>query len=308
MHISVVIPLYRCSKSLLLLTDRLNKVLSGITSEFEIIYVNDASPENDWEIVKELSERDKRIKGITFSRNFGQHYAITAGLTFASGDWIIVMDGDLQDKPEEIPSLYAKAREGNFVVFARREMRMDSFLKRTTSKIFYRVFDYFTGNTSDNRISNFGIYSKVVIESYNNITERYRLFPLVIKWLGYKTAYVNVEHAQRLYGKSSYNYRKLINLAIDIIIAQSNKPLRLSIKFGFLMSLFSLFYLIYLTVRYFYFDVPLGWTSIMVSIFFIGGLLFANLGLLGLYLGKIFDETKRRPLYIIESKTNTLEE
>jgi dolichol-phosphate mannosyltransferase len=299
-YLSIVIPVYNCSKALDELIYRLHNTLKEITDDYEIIFVNDASPENDWELIKEFSKKDLRVKGINLSRNFGQHYAITAGLQFVSGLWIVVMDGDLQDQPEFILNLYNKTKEGFDVVFAKRQKRKDSFIKRVTSKMFYRLFDYFTGNSSDNSVSNFGIYSKKVILNYNRFKEKYRIFPLIIKWLGFPTAYINVEHAPRVYGKSSYNYSKLFNLAIDVILSHSNKPLRLSIKFGLFLSFCSFLYLLYLIVRYLYLDVPLGWTSIMVSIFFIGGLLFANLGLIGLYIGKIFDETKDQPIFIVK--------
>ena len=301
-HISVVIPLYKCSLFINELGRRLINTLPSISEDFEIIFVNDASPENDWEIVVELSKKDKRIKGINLSRNFGQHYAITAGLDNAKGEWVVVMDGDLQDQPEEINKLYDKATEGYDVVFAKRIFRMDKPLKKLMSKLFYKIFDYFTDNTSDNLIANFGIFNKRVISNFILLRENNRCFPLFIKWMGFNTTYVDIKHSSRKNGKSSYNFRKLINLAIDIIVSHSNKPLKLSIKFGFILSVFALVYLLYLIIRSFYLDVPLGWTSIMAAIFFIGGLIFANLGLIGIYIGKIFNEVKNRPLFIVKDK------
>jgi len=298
-HISVVIPVYGCKTCLYELYNRLKQTLETINSDVEIIMVNDASPDGAWETIVELANRDKRVKGISLSRNFGQHYAITAGLEHCSGDWIVVMDCDLQDKPEEIIKMYNKSQEGFDVIFGRRVNRQDNKLKKLYSRIFYKIFDYLTDNTSDSTVSNYGIYSRQVIHNYLRFTEKTRLFPLLIKWMGFKVGYVDIEHSKRSSGESSYNLVKLINLAFNAIISQTNKPLKISIKVGFFMSLFSMVYLIYLIVRKIYLDIPMGWTSIMVAIFFMGGLILANLGLIGLYIGKIYDEIKNRPLYIV---------
>lgn len=303
-HISVVTPVYGCCKSLNSLYKRLESTLSSITSDFEIIMVNDASPDDAWDTIKRLANKDKRVKGLNLSRNFGQHYAITAGLDFADGDWTIVMDCDLQDQPEEIIKLYNKAQEGYDVVFGRRLDRKDSVFKRFTSKLFYKIYDYFTDSNVDNTIANFSIISKKVLISLRKLKEQNRSYPLFINWVGFNRTNINIEHASREEGKSSYTIEKLINFAIDSIVSQSNKPLKLSIKFGFLLSFLTMFYAIWLVARYFlYGTVVEGWTSVMVSLYFIGGLIFANIGILGLYIGKIFDETKNRPLYIISDTT-----
>jgi len=303
-HISIVIPVYGCCESLNKLYDRLTTTLSKITDDFEIIMVNDDSPDDPWEKIVKLSTDDKRVKGIDLSRNFGQHYAITAGLDYAQGDWIIVMDCDLQDQPEEIIKLYEKAQEGYDVVFGRRINRQDSFFKRLSSTLFYKVFDYLTDSNIDNSISSFSIISSKVLGAMKMYREQNRSYGLFVNLLGFKRVDVDIEHAKREHKKSSYTLKKLINLAIDSIVSQSNKPLKLSIKFGFFISFLSLLYAIWLISMYVMFGVNVeGWTSVMVSIYFIGGLLFMNLGFIGLYIGKIFDETKARPLYIIQEKT-----
>lgn len=302
--ISVVVPVYGCKTSLMELVFRLQETLKPITNEYEIILVNDASPDNPWSTMKELSSNNKNIICINLSRNFGQHCAITAGIDYCSGDWVVVMDCDLQDRPEEITKLYNKAIEGADVVLGRRYYRKDKFLKRFTSKLFFKVYDYFTDMKTDHTVGNFGIYSKKVIDQFKLMREQNRIFTLFIKWLGFEPVYIDVEHSERLEGKSSYSYSKLFNLAIDGIVNHSNKPLRLSIKFGFSIAFVAFLFGIYMVIRYFLYDVPMGWTSIMVTMFFIGGLLFANLGLLGLYIGKIFSEVKGRPLYVITETTN----
>ena len=303
-YISVIIPIYSCVQSLGELYTRLETTLSKISDNFEIIMVNDASPDNAWEFIKTLSLKDKRVKGINLSRNFGQHRAIIAGLNYAKGNWIVIMDCDLQDRPEEIIKLYNKVSEGYDIVFGRRIERKDSFLKKLGSKVFYKIYDYFTESKVDNTVANFSIISKKVLNSLKQLKEQNIVYPLFINWIGFKRVEINIEHSQREEGKSAYTLAKLINLAINSIVSQSNKPLKLSIKFGFIVSFISFIYAFWLIIRYFIFSVPVeGWTSVMVSIYFIGGLLFANMGILGLYIGKIFDETKNRPLYLVQETT-----
>ena len=303
-NISVVTPIYGCCESLNSLYERLRDTLSTITEEYEIIMVNDASPDNAWETIKELSQKDNRVKGINLSRNFGQHKAISAGLDYARGEWTVVMDCDLQDQPEDIIKLYNKAMEGYDIVFGRRFERKDSFYKKFSSKMFYMVNDYFTENKLDSTIANYSIISRKALNSVLRMKEQNRVYSLFANWLGFKKTEIDIEHAKRPEGKSSYTLYKMINLAIDSIVSQSNKPLRLAIKFGFLVSLLSFLYGVWLIIRYYAFSIEAeGWTSVMVSIYFIGGLMFANMGMLGLYIGKIFDETKDRPIYLVQETT-----
>ncbi len=299
--LSIVTPAYKCTGNIWELYKRLIAVLNKLVSEYEIIFVNDASPENDWDIINEIIGLDTCVKGISFSRNFGQHYAITAGVKYATGDAIIVMDCDLQDQPEEIPKLYNKFLEGFDVVFARRYMRQDNTIKKFLSKSFSIVYGYLVDVEPDNSTANFGIYSRKVIDNYKKFNEQNRCFPIFVKWMGFKTAAVDVAHGKRYSGKTSYNFNKMMSLAIDSVVSQSNKPLRMGIKFGFTISAASILYTFYLLYKYFVHGIAVqGWTSMMVSLFFLSGLLFANMGLLGLYIGKIFDEAKGRPLYIID--------
>jgi dolichol-phosphate mannosyltransferase len=304
-HLSIVIPVYACADCLGLLYSRLVDALTTITEDFEIILVNDASPDRAWERIRVMAEKDSRVKGINFPRNFGQHHAITAGLDFAGGDWVVVMDCDLQDQPQEIPKLYTKALEGFDVVYGVRQQRQDSYLKKLGSDVFAKVLTFFMESERDNSTCNFSIVSNKVVGDFRKLREQNPSYPLMINWLGFKTTKITVEHSSRSIGKSSYNLRRLINLAFDAIISHSNKPLRLSISFGFLMAFLSISYGLYLVWRYFFMHIPpAGWTSVMVSIYFVGGLLFANLGILGLYLGRVFDEAKGRPLYAIDSTVN----
>ena len=302
-ELSVVVPLYKCSESVLELASRLTATLETLDHNFQVILVNDGSPDEDWQRVLEVTAADARFMGVNLSRNFGQMPAITAGLHYTSGTWVVVMHGDLQDEPECIPLLYRRALEGYDAVFGRRHDRKDSFAKRFSSRLFWRVFDYLAGTETDASTGNFGVYSRHLINNYLGFKDHYRIFPLLIKWQGFNIGYVDIDHAERPYGKTAYTYRQLINGGMDVIVSHSNRPLKLSIKFGFLLATFSFTYLSWLVVRKLFLDVPMGWTSIMVSIFFIGGLLFANLGLIGLYIGKIYDEVKNRPIFLVKDVT-----
>ncbi|UOQ44023.1 glycosyltransferase family 2 protein [Halobacillus salinarum] len=303
--ISVVVPVYGCRNCLEDLCTRIHSTMVSIPSDYEILLINDSSPDQAWDKIQQLCRKNSKIKGFDLSRNFGQHHAITAGLDYTQGDWVVVMDCDLQDQPEEIKRLYDKAQEGYEVVFGARQVRQDGFFKKFSSKVFYKVYDYLTERSSDYTIANFSICSRIVIDSYREMREQNRFFPLFVKWMGFKTARIPVKHGKREEGKSSYNLKKMITLATDVIISQSNKPLRLSIQFGFLMSLASFIYGLYLFFRYFFLAEPVqGWTSVMVSIYFIGGIIFFNFGVIGLYLGKVFNETKGRPLYIVREQLN----
>jgi glycosyltransferase involved in cell wall biosynthesis len=300
--ISIVSPIYRAEKILPELLRQITDAMRSCKLSYEIVLVNDASPDASWPVMQSLIAEYPTLRIINLSRNFGQHYAIKAGVDNASGEYVVVMDCDLQDNPYEIVTLYNKAKCGFDIVSARRVKREDGFLKRVTSKMFFSFYSYWTETNIDGSIGNFAIYHHKVIDAYKQISERGQSLVLFTRWLGFSQESIEVKHQKRFEGKTSYNFSKLIDLAIENIISQSNKPLRISIKFGFLMTFLSFAYGVYLIIRKFMFDIPMGWTSIMVAIFFLAGLVFANLGLLGLYIGRIFDEAKERPLYIIKDK------
>ena len=303
--ISVVIPLYKCSSFIPELISRLEVTLSQITPDFEIIFVNDASPEDDWKKVLESASENYKIKGINLSRNFGQHYAIAAGLSIAKGEWIVVMDGDLQDVPEEIGNLYNKAQQGFDIVQARRKNRKDSFYKRMTSKLFYKLFGYLTDTQHDSLIGNFGIYNHKVITSVNSLGDSIRFFPTLVHYVGFTKSVLDVSHDKRSSGDSAYTLKALLNLSFNNIIAFSDKPLRLTLKFGGLIVFFSFLYALFTLYLYFVGGITVtGYTTLVLSVWFLSGVIIFTLGILGLYLGKTFDKVKDRPLFIISSKIN----
>lgn len=302
--ISVVIPVYKAENCLNELYIRLRTALETISVDFEIVLVEDCGGDNSWGIIELLAAADPRVVGIQFSRNFGQHYGITAGLDCCRGDWVVVMDCDLQDRPEEIPRLYAKAKEGYDIVLARRGARQDPLIKRIASWLFYKIFSYLAEIEYDGDSGNFRIMSRKVVTNFRCMREQLRFFGGLVQWMGFPTASIEVEHAARFEGKSTYTFAKLWNLAAETIIAYSDKPLRLAVRLGFLMAFLSFCYGTYILGHaLLYGSLIPGWNSLIVSLYFIGGIIIAILGIIGIYLGKTFDESKKRPLYIISKLT-----
>jgi polyisoprenyl-phosphate glycosyltransferase len=295
---------YKAEDCLEELYRRLRTSLSQVTDNFEIVLVEDCGPDQSWQAIKQLAEADSRVRGMQFSRNFGQHYGITAGVRAARGAWLVVMDCDLQDRPEEIPRLYAKALEGFDIVLARRAVRRDGWSKRITSRAFYSVFRYFTGLQYDGSVGNFRIISRQVANSFMDFKEQLRFFGGIITWLGFKVSSIDVQHDPRFAGETSYTWRKLLNLAVQTVVAYSDKPLRLAIKIGFSLAALALIGGLYVFVRALTGGVSVsGWASVMVSLYFLSGIMLGFLGIIGLYLGRVFDEVKGRPLYVIREST-----
>ena len=301
--ISFVSPVYKAEKILDKLVDEIQKTMLVLGKPYEIILIDDRSPDKSWDVMKVISCKFPEVKSVRLSRNFGQHPAIMAGLTLAKGEWVVVLDCDLQDQPKEVLKLYNKAQEGFDVVLAKRENRQDSYFKKMSSLIFSKIYSFFTDTKYDNEVANFGIYHYKVIASILDISDSIKFFPLFVKFVGYDSTSIIVEHALREEGNSSYNFSKLISLAFNSIISFSNKPLKLFVKFGLIISLISFLfglYNIYLTVTN-QIEV-LGYSSVIVSIWFLSGVIITTIGVTGIYVGKIFDQTKNRPTFIIDEK------
>ena len=306
MDISVVVPVYGCRSALPELHRRLVDVLEGMEKSFEIILVNDACPQGSWEEIVRICKEDKRVVGIDFSRNFGQIKAITAGLDCSRGDWVVVMDCDLQDRPESIPELYSKAQEGFDVVFARRVARKDTRIVKAMSRAFYKVYDYFTDGNYDSSLCNFSISRRKVIDAYCQMREQKRAYTMFLKWLGFKQTAIDLEGDERYEGESSYTFKKKMSLAFDLITSQSTKPLKFAVHAGFTFAFLALVMLLYLVIRYVVDPTKalVGWTSTIAAVCLLGGLILAAVGVVGLYVGNIFNEVKERPLYVISQKMN----
>lgn len=305
MELSIVSPVYHGEKMLNELVQRIHAAIKELTDDYEIILVNDCSPDLSWQKITEICSHDKKVKGINLSRNFGQPYAITAGLSYAAGEYVAVIDCDLQNKPEDLPAMYRKAEEGFDIVSARRVVREDTFLKRLSSAIFHRVYDFLSGFKTDKAVAEFGIYSRKVVKVYCSIPEYSRSFVELVHTLGFKKTTVDVLHDHRLEGESSYNLYRLLKLSYDSIISNSNRPLHLAVSLGLIMSVLSFLMAIYNIFAKFYgLNEVVGYTSTIFSIWFVGGLLLFMMGILGLYIGKIFDQVKGRPVFIVSETLN----
>jgi polyisoprenyl-phosphate glycosyltransferase len=304
-EISVVAPVYRCGDCVAELHRQLVLTLEDLVPSFEIVLVNDGCPANSWDAVRAVAGLDSRVKAINLSRNFGQHYAIAAGVHHSCGNWVVVMDCDLQDRPAEIAKLYRKALDGYDIVYALRHERRDGWTKRTLSRAFSLIYNLLSDVHIDPQACNFSIASRQVIEGYCSLKELNRSYHLLLRWLGFHWTYVEVEHSDRFAGNTAYSLRRGFVLAIESITGQSNKPLILAIRAGFLMAGSALAVGLYNIVRYMTHGIGVeGWTSVIVSVYFIGGLILANMGVIGLYIGKVFNEVKERPLYVISDKIN----
>jgi len=299
---SIVIPVLNEEKVLNELYKRLTKVMTDIGESYEIIFINDGSTDNSLKIMKQLHTHDKRIKIIDFSRNFGHQIAITAGIDFTSGDAVITIDADLQDPPEVIPNLIKKWKEGYEVIYGIREKRKgENFFKKITALIFYRLINKMTMINMPPDSGDFRLIDKKVVNNLKNIRENNRYVRGLTYWIGFKQIGVPYERDKRFAGKSKYPIKKLFKLAYDAIFSFSNFPLKIATYFGFIVSFLSFLYLIYaLIIKLFTNSVIHGWTSLMISILFLGGVQLICLGIIGEYIARINDEVKKRPLYIIK--------
>ena len=306
MELSVVVTIYNAEKSLPELTERLIKVCSGLTDEFEIIYVDDRGPDNSWIVLNKLSEQFNSVKCIRFNRNFGQHTAISAGLHHAAGQYVVMMDGDLQDEPEIIDSLYEQIKMGNSqIIYVRRIDRKDSSSKRISSLVYNYVFSKLSGIKSDPKIGTFRIMTKKVVDSFCQFPEVNKYIGGVFYWMNFAPAYLDAEHKGRKYGKSNYTLGKMIKLATNGIVSYSNKPLTLSIYFGLICSCLSFLMGLIFIIRKIVFDISItGYSSIIVSIYFLSGIILMVLGIIGKYIAMIYEQSRSRPEYLIEDTLN----
>jgi glycosyltransferase involved in cell wall biosynthesis len=306
MKISIVSPIYLGQESVSDLVMRIQQALSTCSTvgEYEIILVEDRGSDDAWDVIKGLC-KDKNVKAIRLSRNFGQQKAIACGLLKSSGDYVIVMDGDLQDPPEDIPLLLSAALEGWDIVRARRKKRKHGAMKRTLSFCFHKGFALLSGLNNDPGVANFCIMHHRVVRELNKISDYRPCFGAQLQWLGFTTKTIDYDHVKREHGKSTYNFTKLLHAALDVATHYSNKPLRLSIWLGFIFSALSGIMLTKIIFQAVFGDgFQAGWASVMVSLWFLGGLVLLNIGIAGLYIGYVFDQVKGRPAYVMDNLIN----
>jgi glycosyltransferase involved in cell wall biosynthesis len=287
--------------------DRLTEVLNSTNYQYDLIFINDGSTDNTLIELLKLYEKDPKVKIIDFSRNFGKEIALSAGLDYADADAVIPFDADLQDPPEVILDLLSKFEEGYDVVNAVRKKRDgETFLKKFTSKAFYRIINKLTDIEIPQDVGDFRLISKDALNAIKGIRERKRFMKGIFAWVGFKTTSVYYERAPRNAGKTKWNYLKLMDLAIEGITSFSTVPLRLASLLGILISLTAFLYAVWITISKILYGNPVkGYPSMMVAILFLGGVQLITIGIIGEYIGRIYEEVKQRPLYIVKKIWDT---
>ena len=306
MEISVISPCYGAPTLLRQLVKEITEVVSPLTESYEIVLVEDCSPDNSRDIIREICAQDSHVKGVFLSRNFGQQYALNAGFDLTKGDYVVTLDCDLQNPPAQIKDLYEKIQEGYDIVFASRQNRPDNFFMTQGSHLFNKLMGFLTDTKQDESLAEFAIYRRKVIEAMAQMGDYRRYYPLMNQWVGFKTAKILVNHDERTDGKeSSYSMRKRINLAITTAVAFSTKSLRLIVYFGFVITFIAILLALFLVIKTLITGIDVsGWVTLFVSMWFIAGILVTVIGIVAVYIGSIFDEVKRRPSYIIDEKLN----
>jgi dolichol-phosphate mannosyltransferase len=303
--LSIVSPVFQAEQIISILVERILEETRRVTDDFEVILVDDGSIDGSWASIARASQCDLRVKGIRLTRNFGQHRAIAAGIANASGEFIVVMDCDLQDDPRYIPQLVAKAREGFDVVLTRKRERRHSWWRNLGARWFFRAFNVLADHGSgDPRIGGYSLISRRVADAYLRIADVHRHHLLLLNWLGFPKAVVDVEHHYRTRGQSAYTTKRLLRHALEGIISQSTKLLKVSVVIGFAYFFAAVLGMIYLVTSYFIHGYRAGWASIFVLLLGSTGLMLMAIGVLGIYVANIFEQVRTRPLYLIHEAVN----
>ena len=299
---SIVIPVYNEAEVLPALYNRLTRVMEGLVEPYEIIFINDGSRDDSTMLLRDFQDRDARVKFLNFSRNFGHQIAITAGLDYSSGQAAVVMDADLQDPPEVIPRLIEQWRKGYDIVFAVRAKRQgEGFFKRATAALFYRLFRRMAATEIPLDAGDFRLMSRRAVEALQSIRERNRFIRGLAGWIGFRQTAVTYVRDVRQAGETKYPLKKMLRFALNGLLSFSVVPLQLASYLGFLISSIGFFYIVYaIGLKLFTDRVVLGWTSVMVAMLFLGGVQLISLGIIGEYIGRIYDEVKQRPLYVVD--------
>lgn len=301
-EIAVVIPVYGCRSCLVALNERLRAVLFELDVSYEIVYVDDRSPDGAWDVLLDLARSDPHVRAVRLSRNFGQHSAITAGLARSKSHWTVVMDCDLQDPPESIPMLYTKAREGFDIVLARRKRKRHSGARRLAARAYIWALRLFSGTKLEGEFGALSIVSRKVVDAFLELKDADRHYLFILDWLGFEHSSIDVEHAERHEGRSSYTFGKLVTHAFNGLAFQTTKLLRWIVYAGFFVAFAGLSLAAFFIYSWVVHDPYPGWTSLAVLLLLLGGFIIMSLGVTGLYVGKIFSQVKERPLFVVDEE------
>ncbi len=299
--LSIIIPIYNEEGNIFKLYERLNSVLNNINTDLEYVFINDGSKDDSINLIKKLADNDKNVKYINFSRNFGHQIAVTAGLDKAIGDRIVIIDADLQDPPELIIDMYNKMDEGFEVVYAKRKARKgESWLKKFTAKMFYRILKSITSVNIPVDTGDFRIMDRKIVDALKHMPEQQKFLRGQISWIGFNQTYIEYERDERYAGETGYTYKKMIRFALDGITSFSNFPLKFASICGFVVSGIAFIVMLYaLYSRFISKDYIEGWTSIIISVLFLGGIQLISIGIIGEYISRLSSNVRNRPLYII---------
>jgi dolichol-phosphate mannosyltransferase len=306
MKLSIVSPVYKASGIIPELVSRISHVCESEKYNYEIILVDDGSLDNSWKIIESLSLQYPKLRGFKLSKNYGQHYAISAGIHKAQGDYVVIMDCDLQDDPAYIPQLIDKSLEGFNVVCTIKQVKKYGFLRRLTSDLYFFIINRLSDIKLEKNLGTMTLIDRKVADAFSEIKDYHRHSSMVFAWLGFNRGYIETIQQPRFSGKSSYNFRKLLSHAINGVISQSDRLLKVSITIGLMMFGLSILGGLYIVVKSFTTEFEAGWPSLSVLILFTSGIILLMIGILGLYLGKVFEQVKNRPLYIISEQTDPL--
>ncbi len=298
-EISVVIPVYNSERSLVPLYERLSAVLANISPDYEIVFIEDCGRDNSWQLLVDLAKKDSHVRSYKLSRNFGQHAAITAGLYYSRGNWTAVMDCDLQDPPESLPELYQKAQEGFDIVLGKRLERKHSFFRRFFADLYAYLLRMFSTPGFTGNYGSYSLLARTVVDAYLKFTDRNRHYLLILLWLGFNRGEVEYLQGERLGGKSSYSLGKLIAHALQGIFFQTTVLLQSIVTLGFVVSFAGLCLAAYVIYSYFMHLALEGWTSLTVLILLLCGTILVCLGIVGLYVGQVFEQVRERPLFVV---------
>ncbi len=305
--ISIVIPVFNETEVIDTTYQRLKQVMDSLSSKYELIFVNDGSQDDTAQKIKGFAEKDKSVKLLSFSRNFGHQSAISAGMDYASGDAVVVIDADLQDPPEVIPQMIEKWQEGYEVVYGKRLKRKgETLFKKVTAKLFYRLLKHLTNVEIPVDTGDFRLIDRKVCDIFCRLQEKNRFIRGLVSWIGFRQTYVEYIREERFAGETKYPLKKMLRFAMDGILSFSYVPLKIASLLGFLVSGASFLYLIFVLMQKLFYPVNLvpGWTSIVAVLLIFNGLVLILLGVIGEYIGRIYDEVRNRPLYIINQKVN----